>query len=487
MLTLVESAKPRGFHMTAQTVITLLLLVFCGAFGCAPTTVPLRANQAIFARELPKPAADENPAPVSHKPSEPEALDTPPLALAEQRDIEEKTLPPPVSKTVIDTIKSTPTRPAKIDDVPKAAPVLSPDDSAALQKTPGPRADNRLLDLLEKDIDKAVEKPKDRRRLEFSKEVSNHPKVRYFINYFSKRGKPYFEKILARSGKYMPMIAKVLNDEGLPEELVYLALIESAFLTNSTSTQGAAGLWQFVPSTARLYGLRIDSWLDERRDPEKSTRAAAAYLKELHGYFGRWYLATAAYNAGQGAIDRAIQQSGAKDFWTLSQKAQLSEETRNFVPKFVAAAIVATNPEKYGFVNLQYESPLEYEELEIRRSLRIGMLAEMAETDVSTIRGLNPALLGNATPPRSESFIVKLPVGKSLLFAKAYDAGSERAPESTESITHEVKKGETLFSIARRYGQEASSLMRLNGLTNARLYVGQQLKILLKSLSGKLK
>ena len=153
MLTLVESAKPRGFRMTAQTVITLLLLVFCGAFGCAPTTVPLRANQAIFARELPKPAADENPAPVSHKPSEPEALDTPPLALAEQRDIEEETRPPPVSKTVIDTTKRTPAKPTKIDDAPKAAPVLSPDDSTALQKTPGPRADNRLLDLLEKDID----------------------------------------------------------------------------------------------------------------------------------------------------------------------------------------------------------------------------------------------------------------------------------------------------------------------------------------------
>lgn len=487
MLTLVESAKPWGFRMTAQTVITFLLLVFCGAFGCAPTTVPLRANQAIFDRELPKPAADENPAPVSHKPSEPEALDTPPLALAEHNDIEEKTLPPPVSKTVIDTTKRAPARPAKIVDFPKAASVPSPDDSAALQKTPGPRADNRLLDLLEKDIDKAVEKPNIRRRLEFSKEVSNHPKVRYFINYFSKRGKPYFEKILARSGKYMPMIAKVLNDEGLPEELGYLALIESAFLTNSTSTQGAAGLWQFVPSTARLYGLRIDSWIDERRDPEKSTRAAAAYLKELHGYFGRWYLATAAYNAGQGAIDRAIQQSGAKDFWTLSQKAQLSEETRNFVPKFVAVAIVATNPEKYGFVNLQYESPLEYEEVEIRRSLRIGTLAELAEADVSTIRGLNPALRGNATPPGNKSFIVKLPVGKSLLFAKAYDAGSERALETSESITHEVKKGETLFSIARRYGQEVGSLMRLNGLTNARLYVGQQLKILMQSLSGKLK
>jgi membrane-bound lytic murein transglycosylase D len=357
-----------------------------------------------------------------------------------------------------------------------------------LQKTPGPRADDRLLNLLEKDLDKAVETPQERRRLEFSKEISNDPKVRYFINYFSsKRGKPYFEKILARSGKYIPMIAKVLNEEGLPEELAYLALIESAFLPDATSSQGAAGLWQFVPSTARLYGLKIDTWVDERRDPEKATRAAAAYLKELHSFFGRWYLATAAYNAGQGAIDRAMQQSGAKDFWTLTRKAQLSEETRNFVPKFVAVALIATNPEKYGFTNLEYESPLQYEEVEIRRSVRIGVLAEMADTEVSTIRELNPALLRNATPPGNGSFIVKLPVGRSTVFAKAYEASNERSMELTQSVTHEVKKGETLASIARRYGQEVSALMRFNGLTSARLYVGQQLTILMQNLSGKLK
>jgi LysM repeat protein len=487
-LTLVESAKPRDFHMTAQSVITMLILASCGAFGCVPANYSSPAEQAMITRELPKAAATENPTPDPYKPSEPQALDTPLPALAEENNsIKEETLAPAVAKTAIETTKQAPARSAKIDDAPKLAVVPSAQDSTVLQKAPGPRADNRLLDLLEKDIDKAIEKPIERRRLEFSKEVSNHPKVRYFINYFSKRGKPYFEKILARSGKYMPMIARVLYDEGLPEELAYLALIESAFLPHSTSAQGAAGLWQFIPGTARLYGLRIDSWVDERRDPEKSTRAAAAYLKELHGLFGRWHLATAAYNAGPGAIDRAMQRSGAKDFWTLSKKAQLSEETRNFVPKFVAVAMIASNPEKYGFTDLQYESPLEYEEVEIRRSLRIGVLAEMAETDVSTIRALNPALLRNTTPPGDGSFNLKLPVGKSLLFAKAYDAGNERALESAQSITHEVKKGETLISIARRYGQEVSGLMRLNGLTNARLYVGQQLKILLRSLSGKLK
>jgi membrane-bound lytic murein transglycosylase D len=473
--------------MTAQTVITVLMLAICGAFGCVPAMVPSPSIEANVAHELPEQAVSENPAPFPHETSGPPVLDSMPQALVEHQDIIEETLYTPVPATSIKTATRTPGKPANTDDTPKKALVISPDDAAALQKTPGPRADNRLLDLVEKDIEKAVEKPRERRRLEFSKEVSSHPKVRYFINYFSKRGKPYFEKILARSGKYMPMIATVLNDEGLPEELAYLALIESAFLTSATSPQGAVGLWQFIPSTARLYGLKIDKWVDERRDPEKSTRAAAAYLKDLHGYFGRWNLTTAAYNAGPGAIGKAMQQSGAKDFWTLSRKAQLSDETRNFVPKFVAVAIIATNPEKYGFANLQYESPVEYEEVEIRRSLRVGTLAEMAEADVSTIRELNPALLGNTTPPRNESFLVKLPVGKSLVFAKAYEASNDNTLQTSQSITHEVKQGDTLISIARRYGQEVSALMMLNGLTSARLQIGQKLQILLQSLSGRLK
>lgn len=469
--------------MTTQSVINLLILVLFGVFGCVPITVPPITHRTTIAHNFP--AAHENPVSNPQGLKEPESLNT--TLLADQ-DIKEETLAPSVPKTIAEAPKRLPAKTARADDSPKIDPVLSLDDYGALQKTPGPRADDRLLSLLEKDLDKALETSRERRRLEFSKEVSNDPKVRYFINYFSsKRGKPYFEKILARSGRYMPMIAKVLNEEGLPEELAYLALIESAFLTNATSSQGAGGLWQFVPSTARLYGLKIDSYVDERRDPEKSTRAAAAYLKELHGFFGRWYLATAAYNAGQGAIDRAMQQSGAKDFWTLTRKAQLSEETRNFVPKFVAAAIIGTNPEKYGFTNLQYESPLEYEEVEIRRALRVGVLAEMADTEVSTIRELNPTLLGKATPPGNGSFFVKLPVGKTALFAKAYDAANERVTEVTQSVTHEVKKGETLASIARRYGQEVSALMKFNGLTSARLYAGQQLKILLQSLSGKMK
>jgi hypothetical protein len=348
-------------------------------------------------------------------------------------------------------------------------------DSSVLRNGSGSRGEDPFLNSLEKDLNKTIDQPIERRRLEFSKAVIEHPRVRYFINQFSKSGRNDLEKALSRSGKYMPMIAQVLHEEGVPEELAYLTLIESGFVIHSSSSSGAVGLWQFVPGTARRYGLKIDSWVDERRDPLKSTRAAAAYLKDLHNYFGRWYLAVAAYNAGQGAIDKAMQNSGAKDFWTLSTKSKLNEETRNFVPKFVAASLIASDPQKYGFIDLTYEPPMDYEEMEVQGSLRLVSLAEMAGTDPETIRELNPELLRSRTPPEEGVFRVKLPAGHATIFAQTYQ---ERETRQAQVVTHEVKKGETLFAIARRYGQHVRALMELNGLANPTVRVGQLLKVI---------
>ena len=349
-------------------------------------------------------------------------------------------------------------------------------------------ADNRLLELLEKDLDKAIEQPKERRRLQFSKQVVDNPKVRHFVRYYSTTGKNRFQELLARSGKYMPMIAKVLNQEGLPEELGYLALLESEFVVNTTSRNGAVGLWQFVATTARRYGLRIDEWVDERRDPVKSTRAAAAYLKDLHTYYGRWFLATAAYNAGPGTIDKALQQSGAKDFWSIKAKAQLSEETRNFVPKFVAITLIAMDPKKYGLGDLRYETPLDYEEVELKASMKLAALAEVAETDISTLRALNPALLRQTTPPGEAGFRVNLPPGKAATYlAKANEKTLEKETEPVQVVTHEVERGETLFSIARRYSVTVRGLMEFNGLTTSQISIGQKLRILLEGIRGKLR
>ncbi len=342
----------------------------------------------------------------------------------------------------------------------------------APEKSPRPTTDSRLEELVGIDIGKSAEQPKERPSIEFSKEVMRHPKVRYFIDYFTKRARPFFEQSLARAGRYLPMIASAFSDAGLPQELAYLALVESSFLPDAKSSKGAVGIWQFIPNTARLHGLRIDRWVDERRDPEKATRAAAAYLKELHNYYGRWYLTAAAYNAGPGAIDRALQSSRAKDFWGL--KAQISQETRNYVPKFVAIATIAAEPEKYGLSQISYDAPLNYEEIELSAPLKFDALAELTAADPATLRELNPALLRHSTPPEARDYRVKVPVGKAALY---FARMLEKNTDSMREAFHHVRKGETLASIARKYGFNPRSLVDLNGLTSARLSVGQKLKI----------
>ena len=465
--------------MSTRTHILVLGLAVGLVQGCTPfamTLVPSAPPAVESTQE--EPAARH-----SHQPSSTVEDQTTPAAPVHPTDLQEEDLLAPAALDTgakIDTEAASKPHNQEV----KRDPATVSKESSAARNVYGPRADDRFLNSLEKDLNKTIEQPVERRRLEFSKAVIENARVRYFINQFSKSGRNDLEKALARSGKYMPMIAQVLHEEGVPDELAYLPLIESGFVTNISSPSGAVGLWQFVPGTARRYGLKIDSWVDERRDPVKSTRAAAGYLKDLHDYFGRWSLAIAAYNAGQGAIEKAMQSSGAKDFWTLSAKAKLRDETRNFVPKFVAASLIASDPQKYGFIDVAYEPPMDYEEMEVQGSLRLASLAEMAGTDPETIRELNPELLRSHTPPEDGGFRVKLPAGHAMIFAQAYQ---ERETRAAQLVTHEVKKGETLFAIARRYGQHVRSLMELNGLSSPRIRVGQRLMVIIKGLRGGLR
>ena len=462
--------------MRTRTIIFVFGLTVCAMGGCAPVTsrFPLWHDMA---RSQPtnSPAASVSVPPV-------ETILSPSLlALIREQDKQEENLFAPISLPTNDLqAKTTEIKPEQSESIIRQQAV--PERSAnAQQKTPGPRADDQLLDLLQKDLERAIEQSPERRRLQFSKAIIEHPKVRYYIDYFSKSAKNHFQTALARSGKYMPMITKVLRDEGLPEEFAYLALIESGFIMD-TSSSGASGIWQLVPATARRYGLRIDPWLDERRDAAKSTHAAAAYLKELHIYYGRWYLATAAYNAGPATIDRATQASGAKDFRKLTANIALKDETRNFVPKFVAAALIAADPKKYGFGNLRYEAPVEYEEVEVSEGMKLEGLAEMANTTPKTLQELNPELLMSQLPPGNGTFRLKVPVGQGTLLVAALNQKTESAP--LQVITHKVEKGETLFSIARYYGQTVKALMELNGLMTPKLKIGQQLKIFIEGVRG---
>ncbi|MGZ8442880.1 MAG: transglycosylase SLT domain-containing protein [Candidatus Binatia bacterium] len=468
--------------MRASRNFNFLLLAIVGIFGCASRDQQYYSTAATSAPAqvvgaLPF-AAHSTPTLQPTTPQVPQQIESP--KVVETVSVPPMPAPQPAPPAPVAEVKNDRTE-GRAKSTPTHAPT---NHSATLNPV---KNDQGLLEFLDKDIDKAVEQPKERRRLQFSKEVVDHPRVRQFIRQYSATNKDYFQTLLARSGKYMPIIAKVLADEGLPEELAYLALLESEFLVNTTSQSGAVGLWQFVPSTARQYGLRIDDWVDERRDPVKSTRAAAAYLKDLHRYYGRWYLVTAAYNAGPAIIDKALQTSRAADFWGIKEKAQLRQETRNFVPKFVAIALIATNPKKYGFNNLRYEEPLEFDEVDAEGLLKIDAAAEMAEADLTAMKELNPALLRNVTPPGARGYRLRVPAGKALVFAKAGEYQRNKEQESVRVVTHEVTRGETLVSIAARYGQAVSSLMELNGLTTARLQIGQKLRVIFEGIRGTLR
>jgi len=459
--------------MWSRTVIFALSLALSGTYGCAQVSF-----RSLLASNAAKQTTNLTPPPALQAP-----LSSALLALIRQQDIADETLFAPVS--IPENVLLSQNEKRENVESPTTKVAKAQKETPAPQRPSAPRADLRLLDLVEKDLQKAVEQPSEARRLQFSKAVIENPRVRYFISYFSKRQKEPFANALARSGKYFPMMAKVFREEGLPEDFAYLALVESYFSPQALSRAGAVGLWQFVPVTARQYGLKIDGWIDERRDPIKSTRAAAAYLKDLHRAFDRWYFATAAYNAGQGAMEKVMQSSRPKNFSALIEKTKLSAETRNFVPKFVAAALIAANPEKYGFGNVVQDAQAEYEEVEVRGDLQLASLAEMAATDTDTLRELNPALLRIQTPPGENGYILRLPVGHASTFELAY--GQSRETQDAQIVTHEVKRGETLFSIARYYGQQVRALMELNGLTDSHLRIGQKLRVILQGLRGTLR
>jgi hypothetical protein len=470
--------------MRAFNVTFAILLAIMGSLGCTSNSRLYNRSAATAAQAPSTSAAAKNPAnPAAHPTAkapgdagEPAAIVAPssPADLHEQK--------PAVAATPLETSSAIPNNravsPEEKNPTPEPSqPVIDQSDT-----------NDRWADLLEKDLDNAVGQPLERRRILFSREVVDHPKIRHFIQHYSSTVKSSFKELLTRSGKYMPMIAKVLNQEGLPQELGYLALIESEFIVNTTSPNGAVGLWQLIASTARKYGLRIDRWVDERRDPVKATRAAAAYLKDLHDYYGRWFLATAAYNAGPGNIDKALRQSKAKDFWSIKANARLSDETRDFVPKFVAISLIANDPHKYGFHEVRYNPPMDYEEVEVRGKMNLAVLAKLSETAVPELRALNPALLRDSTPPGEKGYRIKLPAEKAAIFlAKRKKKLREDDPQQGRTLTHEVKKGETLFSIARLYGLTVRALMHFNDLTRSQLRIGQKLKILLEGLGRTLR
>lgn len=292
--------------------------------------------------------------------------------------------------------------------------------------------------------------------------------VESFITYFQTSGRKYFEKWLGRSENYMVTLRSILREHGMPEDLSYIALIESGLSPTAKSKANAVGMWQFIKGTAQRYGLRVDWWIDERMDPEKATNAAAKYFKNLYAQFGSWYLAAAGYNAGEGKVARAVKSHGTDDFWVLaSQKKPFRRETKDYVPKYLAAMLIAKDPTSYGFEELEYNMDgLPYDKVRVSQATDLRVIAQAAGTTLDEIKALNPELLRWFTPPNYPDYHIKLPKGTADTFTE--NMAKLPPAKRIEFRKHKVRPGDTVSKIAKKYGTGASPILYLNKISNSR-------------------
>ncbi len=255
-------------------------------------------------------------------------------------------------------------------------------------------------------------------QVKFDVPIQMNKQVRAYLVYFSTERKAVITRYLARSTRYLPMIKEVFQEAGLPEDLAYLAMIESGFNNKAYSPAAASGMWQFIKGTGLRYGLTIDGYVDERRDPEKATRAAAQYLLDLYKQFGSWYLAAASYNCGEGRVQRELNQSNHKNFWELSANMCLPTETKNYVPQMIAATIIAKNPEKFGFKNVPYLPPVKYDKVPVNETTSLTAAAVAVNVPSEEVAALNPELLRGITPPDTPSYSLNLPPNSKEKFTK---------------------------------------------------------------------
>ena len=306
-------------------------------------------------------------------------------------------------------------------------------------------------------------------------------RVQAYIEYFTTRARGHFEIYLTRLARYEGMIRERLRAGGLPQDLVYLALIESGMNPNAVSRKRAVGMWQFIQQTGRRYGLDVDPWVDERRDPFLSTEAAVRMLRELNDRFGSLYLAAAAYNSGPGKVSRGLSRydfgslSGNDVFFALAAEPYFRRETRDYVPKLIAAAIIAKQPERYGFAGITPLPPLVYDSLVVRDAVGLDVLARLSDTTQAALEDLNPHLVRRMTPP-GRSVWVRVPVGKAASVGERLASLPRR--EWITHVVHEIRRGETLGQIASLYHVSVSDITAANrGLQPRSLRVGREITI----------
>ncbi|MEQ1877680.1 MAG: LysM peptidoglycan-binding domain-containing protein [Bdellovibrionia bacterium] len=296
-----------------------------------------------------------------------------------------------------------------------------------------------------------------------------------WIEYYQGRGRPHMDRYLSRSTRFIPLFQTILKKHDMPEDLVYLALIESGFSLRAKSHASAVGPWQFIKGTGKRYGLQINRWLDERQDPVKSTEAAALYLKGLYNLFGSWYLAIASYNVGEMRIQRSVMKYYTRSFWELAHRRVLPAETIDYIPKFIAAGVIARHPQKYGFTNIEFEKPMEFEEYVAPQTVDLKVLAKEIGIDYEELADMNAMYKTRYAIVQSGSALVRIPVGSkekvAEVIAKAYSnvryvATNSPSRDDTPdaSGTYRVRPGDTLYDIARLYGTTVEVLKDMNDI-----------------------
>jgi membrane-bound lytic murein transglycosylase D len=296
------------------------------------------------------------------------------------------------------------------------------------------------------------------------------------LRMFTHTIKQRFSMWLERSGRYIEIMQGILKEKDMPTELVFLPIVESGFNPRAYSRAGAVGPWQFIEGTAKRYGLVVDWWRDERQDPVKSTVAAAGYLKDLYNMFGSWSLALAAYNAGEGRISKALKKSKTDDYWKLHSVGQIAQETKDYVPRFIAAAMIAKAPEKYGFEDLEYHEPFVYDEVVVYQPVDLAVVAKCAGTSVSIIKELNPELTRWSTPLNVKKYTLRIPAGKADSFVKKLSMIPKNRRFSYDKYI--VRKNDNIKVIAAKAKVPVSAILELNKLAGIeRLKTGEALRL----------
>lgn len=294
----------------------------------------------------------------------------------------------------------------------------------------------------------------------------HNKRIDYYVKYFQNEARDHFEIWLDRASKYLAITKNIFREYGLPDDLAYLAMIESGFNPKAYSRAKATGMWQFMAGTAKLYNLRIDWWIDERRDPVKSSHAAARHLRDLYEQFDSWPLAIAAYNSGKGRISRATKKYNSNDIWVITRKRYLPRETKNYFPKFIAALRILKRPSLYGFEDIKSTGSFKYDEVSVPFATDLKVIAEASNSDVASIKALNPELRRWFTPPNYPSYQVKIPYGTK----ETYLANISRIPldDRIVFLKHKIRRGETLSHISKRYRTSTKAIMYLNNINNPR-------------------